>query len=264
MTESVEPPEAPIARDRLASGLQSVRPLVTMSRDGLVLIALTWKVDPASAYESATSAAAHGDLELHEQGGGTVPTIEAITKDQPVVIFAGDTIVGGRQNRTINVSVWLKPSSATAIPVSCLEAGRWNVGSRFEASRKVDYRLRSRMSAQVEQRTRAERATFAHDGAPERPRRASYAADQGAIWAEIAAKQARASLDSPTGALHDLYHARAGRPCLGRRGVPVSCRSDRPRGRDRRSNRRARAVRLGGHVRGAVATHRRECRVGLF
>lgn len=41
------------------------------------------------------------------------------------VIFAGDTVVGGKQNRIINVPVWLPAASATAIPVSCLEHGRW-------------------------------------------------------------------------------------------------------------------------------------------
>ena len=205
MTQSTELPEAQVAREALRSALGTVRPVVTMSRDNLVLIALAWGVDHSPAYETATAATAKGDLELRELGGGTVPTIEAVTKDKPVVIFAGDTIVGGRQNRIINVSVWLKAAAVTPIPVSCLEAGRWNAGSRFAAGRKVDYLLRARVSEQVEERARFEHAASVHEGAPRAERRPSYAADQGAIWGEIAAKQARASVHSPTAALHHLY-----------------------------------------------------------
>ncbi len=42
------------------------------------------------------------------------------------------------------------------------------------------------------------------------PQSRSYAADQGAVWQEIVHKQSRASMHSPTAALHDLYAAEAG------------------------------------------------------
>jgi hypothetical protein len=115
-------------RQQLREALGTVRPLVTMSRDGLVLTALEWGVAREPAYATATAAAREGALELREQGGGTVPAIEAVTKDKPVVIFAGDTVEGGKQNRIINVTVWLAAMKVTSIPVSCLEMGRWNVG----------------------------------------------------------------------------------------------------------------------------------------
>lgn len=210
MTEPAASPENQASRERLRAAIASVRPIVTMSREGLVLVALAWDVDRPPPYETVAVAPAGGGLELRELGGGSVPTIEAVTKESPVVIFAGDTIVGGRQNRIINISIWLKPATVTPIPVSCLEAGRWNRGSRFAAGRKVDYALRSQLSGQLEERARVEYAEFARVGTPGPGRRASYAADQGAIWSEIAAKQARASVHSPTSALHDLYEREAG------------------------------------------------------
>ena len=191
-------------REQVREALGTVKPLVTMSRDGLVISALAWGVDREPAYETATAAGRAGDLELREQGGGTVPAIEAATKMKPVVIFAGDTVVGGRQNRIINVTVWLPAKSVTPIPVSCLEAGRWNQGYRFETDRKVDYGLRAMMSAQISDVALAEQEMAA--AAPGRaPRRRSYAADQGGVWDEISAKEVRFGARSPSSALHDLY-----------------------------------------------------------
>ncbi len=105
-------------------------------------------------------AVADGAVEVHEIGAGSVPSVAATTKGQPVVIFAGDTITGGKQNRVINISVWLPAGKVTELPVTCLEHGRWDPGvaARFGAGRKADYALRSMMSHQVgEQRRRVRR-----------------------------------------------------------------------------------------------------------
>ena len=196
------------ARERVKGSLTTIRPLVTMSRDGLVIGALEWGVAREPAYETATAAGQNGDLELHESGGGIVAAIEAVTKAKPVVIFAGDTVVGGRQNRIINVSVWLPAKSKTQLPVSCLEHGRWQPGGYgFATSRKTDYLLRAQMSAQIADVANSEAAmddapAGAHAG---HARRRSYAADQGAVWSEIAWKEARFGARSPSAALHDLY-----------------------------------------------------------
>ena len=191
-------------RGQVRDALGTIKPLVTMSRDGLVIGALEWGIGREAAYETATAAALVGDLELREQDGGTVPSIEAATKGKPVVIFAGDTVVGGKQNRIINVTVWLPASSVTQIPVSCLEAGRWNQGYRFETSRKSDYMLRAMMSAQISDVAVREQA-WAMAGPEDAPLRRSYAADQGGVWTEIAAKEDRFGTHSPSSALHDLY-----------------------------------------------------------
>jgi hypothetical protein len=196
-------------REQLKEALGTVRPLVTLSRDGLVLTALEWGVNRPAAYETATAAARDGALELREQGGGTVPAIEAVTKEKPVVLFAGDTVVGGKQNRIINITVWLAAMKVTSIPVSCLEAGRWNQGSRFAASRKVDYLLRAKMSAQMADIAVMERERAATAPGEARMAHRSYAADQGEVWHEIADKQSRAKAYSSTSALHDLYEREA-------------------------------------------------------
>ena len=215
------PAQVHAAREALRAALTGLQPQVTMERDGLVLIAL----EPTATIQGAPGAVlpyllfeqavADGAVEVHEIGTGTVPSVTASTKDHPVVIFAGDTITGGKQNRVINISVWLPAGKVTELPVTCLELGRWDPGfaARFGAGRKADYALRSMMSHQVgEQRRRA--AESATRAAPDAQ---SYAADQGEVWAEIGRREVRAGLHSPTAALHEVYEADAhdARPLAG-------------------------------------------------
>ncbi len=196
------------ARTALDTALGTVRQEVMLSRDGLVLVALAWDGVSTPGYMTASAAAQEGTLELREQAAATVPAIEAVTTTTPVVIFAGDTVVGGRQNRIINVSVWLPAGKVTQIPVSCLEAGRWNAGVRFRASLKADVRMRAKMSRQV-----AVSAGRAHANASARPGSApdisAFASDQQEVWGEIAHRQRRAAQTSHTSALHDVYAAEA-------------------------------------------------------
>ncbi len=109
--------------DALGTLIDSVKPIVSMERDGLVVIALGSTADAdGPAYLTLAEAAESQGVDVHELGGGTVPAVEVETKDDPVVIFGGDTIVGGKQNRIVNVTIWLTPHQKTHIPVTCLEA----------------------------------------------------------------------------------------------------------------------------------------------
>ncbi len=193
-----------LPRETLARQLEAIRPIVTMERDGLVLIALGAGNLETAAYLTLESAAAANAVEIHELASGTVPAVDAATKGMPVVLFAGDTITGGKQNRIINVTIWLAADKTTRIPVSCLEHGRWDNGLRFAAGRKVDYGMRAQVNRSVGEFARAEAAM----PGPSVDR--SFRADQGAVWDEIASKEERAGASSGTAALHDLYAREAG------------------------------------------------------
>jgi hypothetical protein len=65
-------------------------------------------------------------LEILEKGEGDVQELEALNKgQQPVVILEGDTLVGCKQNRVVARSVILGRGGKVAIPVGCMEQGRW-------------------------------------------------------------------------------------------------------------------------------------------
>jgi len=57
---------------------------------------------------------------------GTVNSLKVVNKsDKFVVMFRGDALVGGKQNRTLYTTLILAPRSENIIPVACVEAGRW-------------------------------------------------------------------------------------------------------------------------------------------
>lgn len=67
-------------------------------------------------------------LQVTEKGeGGEVNTLQVEnTGDQPVFLQAGDTVKGGKQDRTIAVDMLLQPKSAKQdIAAFCVEPGRW-------------------------------------------------------------------------------------------------------------------------------------------
>jgi hypothetical protein len=120
------------AREMISLGITTLRPMVTLSRDGLILVAVEGGLSrPQHDFLFTDEAISMLALEIREVQSGSVPTLEAVTKGQAVVILAGDTLEGGKQNRVVNVSIWLAPRSVTAIPVTCLEQGRWNAPGGF-------------------------------------------------------------------------------------------------------------------------------------
>lgn len=181
------PLRGPVAA--VARALDGVQPRVWMWRDGLTVIGLDSRLPSRPPdYLTFDDAAAGGAVEVTEAAAQAVPAVEATTGPMPVLILGGDTLLGGAQNRIINVTILLKAAATTRIPVSCLELGRWNDGRRFAAARPVDHAMRRMVAEQV-----------SRSSSP------AFAADQGAIWAEIGQRQARAAMRSPTEALHDVY-----------------------------------------------------------
>jgi hypothetical protein len=194
--------------------LRDLRPLATMAHRRLVIIALGRLHPDGSTVEYLTLTQAQATvhlrtaIEIHETARGSVSELVAITGQQPVLLFEGDTLVGGKQNRVVNVTILLKAAATTSIPVSCLEHGRWNSGRTFAVSRKLDPALRSAMSRQVGEDVGREHA---RPSPPDDERVAPrYRADQFAVWQEIGHRQERAGNSSPTAALHDLYAAEGG------------------------------------------------------
>ncbi len=77
------------------------------------------------------------DLVVTELQSASVPQIQVHNPtNEPLLIPAGKVHSGGRQTRTVNVSILVAAGITLVIPVSCVESGRWHGERHFEDSRR--------------------------------------------------------------------------------------------------------------------------------
>jgi ARG/rhodanese/phosphatase superfamily protein len=124
---------------------------------------------------------------------GSVPFLKVVNEaDQPLLLLDGEELIGAKQNRILNTTVLVAAHAEVTIPVSCVEQGRW--GYRGRQFRPGDASLfasiRARNVDRVSQSLRVGRG---------------HMADQGEVWAQLACRASELDVDSPTGAMRDLY-----------------------------------------------------------
>src|SRR5260370_41463045 len=141
---------------------------------------------------------AQGKVRVTElNAGGCVPELRLENNaDIPVLLVDGEELVGAKQNRVLNLTILAPAKRTTIIPVSCVEAGRWNMASPdLKTADHFMYSL-----------GRGERVTHVTASMRSNGTRTS---DQGAVWRNIAAKAARLKASSPTGAMSAIYKRHA-------------------------------------------------------
>lgn len=124
---------------------------------------------------------------------GQVPTILLHNlAEEPVLILDGEELIGAKQNRVLNLTVLVPGKAELAVPVSCVEQGRWAYNTpEFSSSKRALYAgLRERKVAQVSESLALSR---------------NRAANQTEIWRDLAEKCHRMGAQAPTGAMADLY-----------------------------------------------------------
>lgn len=148
--------------------------------------------DPPPTRGYVTGPEAGATLDLGELDSASVPELVAThTADQPLLLIEGETLVGAKQDRVLNVSVLLPAGASTTIPVSCVEAGRWGHEKAMGRSgRHAPSGLRARKTRSVKESIR---------------RHGDRRSDQGEVWHEVAGYQTAFASASPTSSLHDVY-----------------------------------------------------------
>jgi hypothetical protein len=126
---------------------------------------------------------------------GTVPELKVEnTLEVRVYLMDGQELVGAKQNRILNTDVLVPAKSTIAIPVSCVEQGRWDsVSAQFSSGKSASSRTRANKSDRV---YASLKSSGHHD------------ADQGAVWDEVHSAVQSSGAASPTGALSDAYAMR--------------------------------------------------------
>ena len=130
-----------------------------------------------------------------QKGGASVNDLTVENKgDAAVLLYEGQELIGAQQNRVLDISVLVGPKSVTKIPVSCVEAGRWDGSRRHERFRPslqaADPELRRVKQMRVRENAR---------------RGMEPRAIQSEVWDHVAQRGAEVHASSPTGAMSDIY-----------------------------------------------------------
>jgi hypothetical protein len=151
-------------------------------------------------YLLADEAIAAGSVTVEEVGeAGSVPSLIVNNQSDRLVLFLeGEELRGAKQNRVLNTSVLVAAASKTAIPVSCVEQGRWRFVSPHFASGG------SHSSSKLRHILKKSVSRSAEEGR-------GHGSDQAGVWKEVSRQMASLGSQSPTGAMADTYAAHQAR-----------------------------------------------------
>jgi hypothetical protein len=176
------------------STLPEVRVGDPIRHESLAVFPLFATVDSRVDYLLSDEAIQAGSVAVEEVNeGGSVPNLMVTNHgDSRVLFLEGEELRGAKQNRVLNTSVLVAAHSKTAIPVSCVEQGRWRYRSKqftpsdSHSSSKLRHILKKS----------SYRAMKEGHG---------YSSDQSAVWSEVSRQMASLQSSSPTAAMSDTF-----------------------------------------------------------
>ena len=119
---------------------------------GIVITPLFPQQAPIAAYLTLDEALPRGLTITEVSDAGDVPELSVLNPlGERVLLYDGEELVGAKQNRILNVTVLVDAQSTLAIPVSCVEQGRWTSRSEhFRAAKHLSHpELRRRKSERL-------------------------------------------------------------------------------------------------------------------
>ena len=186
-----------IVRDRLEQGPPDGLRLGSPQTAGRLTLLPVFHDGPGLEYVTLADAQKEGTAEITEvDGHGAVSTLQVKTSSKvPVLMIEGEILVGLKQNRVLNTTILVPPKTTLRVPVACVEAGRWQ-RTTSKASR-ADYSLSPKIRAMKRHSVTLSARAFG-----------TFAADQGAVWDEVAGHLGDLGVDSATMAYSDIEKRR--------------------------------------------------------
>ncbi|MSO42574.1 MAG: hypothetical protein EXQ70_11935 [Solirubrobacterales bacterium] len=152
---------------------------------------------PRQGYLSFAQARDLGAQITELEGGASVRELVVQNKtSDAVLLYEGEEVLGAQQNRNFDRTILVRAGEKVVVPVSCVEAGRWEGSRRGESLTPAPQMAYPDLRRQKAEQMRREMVS-------EGPARA----DQGEVWGEVAAKSARLQVHSTSGAMHDIYES---------------------------------------------------------
>ena len=157
----------------------------------LQVIPLVTTTTTTPPYLTGPEASAAGLLQVTELDPPQVPFLAvANLADVPILLVEGELLVGGDQDRTMNVTVLCPPGETTVVPVSCVEAGRWGARRPMASTgRHAPGSLRAKKT-----RSQGIRAGTPYD----------RLSDQSEVWESVDRVARHRAVESETAALEDV------------------------------------------------------------
>lgn len=163
------------------------------TNENLSVIPIYQRNGKSLKYVSLESAMKKNYVEVKEISiSGSVPELFLINNsDYFVFILHGEELIGAKQNRTVNTSILVNKKTNLAIPVSCVERGRWNYKSeKFSPSKFIMPQFVKKISMRSTNESLK--------------RNIGFRANQNEVWDEIDKISFEAKVSSKTAALYDV------------------------------------------------------------
>lgn len=177
------PPEHPAAAPALTVGAPDVH--------GPLAVFPVFGPEPVLEYVSFAEASGSGATVTELPSGASVGDLVVQNPlGVAVLLYEGEELRGAQQDRTLDVSVLVPAGATTKVPVSCVEAGRW------DGTRKDEAFAPAPTAAFPELRRAKNRAARLS---------AAGRAEQGEVWRVVADKAQRHAAQAPTSAMRDVF-----------------------------------------------------------
>jgi hypothetical protein len=152
------------------------------------------KKNPGPEYLTLAEALESGQLTITEVSlSGSVPELKAVNRgEKAVLMLDGEELVGAKQNRVLNTTIWVAPGDSLVIPVSCVERNRWS-GLHHPMEKSDNLMAHSMRLKKVQSVNR------------NLEKRTGFRSDQHEVWQEVDRACYLLKVDSPTAALKDIY-----------------------------------------------------------
>ena len=172
--------------------LDAIRIGEPVSHEALTVVPLLAPMGAEPDWLTLTEAGDRVTITEVSEAGSVAELTVKNAAGQPVLLLEGEELVGAKQNRVLNTTILVAAGATLTVPVSCVEQGRWAWRSRHFASSDASLfaSLRAKKVARVSESLRRGRG---------------HVGDQSEVWEEISGLAAKYGVESPTGALHDLY-----------------------------------------------------------
>jgi hypothetical protein len=161
----------------LARALRTVEVTMPQCVSGLQVFGLRWQATTRFQYLTLDEAMASGTLEFSEiSQSGSVPELKVTNRSELMtLLMAGEQLIGAKQNRVLNVTIMVPAATEMTVPVSCVEAGRWNYRSpKLASGGTMSHGMLRKLIADHSSRS------YKREGTPQ--------SEQGEVWSEVSRK----------------------------------------------------------------------------